>query len=69
MMARLIGAAKNTPDMPAFTVEKMAVNCHHNYVNVETHFGKTVYLTRKGAVRDYFQFSLNVLIRFIAILY
>ena len=29
----------------------MAVNCHHNYVNTEKHFGQTVLLTRKGAVR------------------
>jgi len=26
------------------------VNCHHNYVNRETHFGKKVYVTRKGAL-------------------
>jgi len=28
----------------------MAVNCHHNYVSKERHFGKDVLLTRKGAV-------------------
>ncbi|MEY2688312.1 MAG: hypothetical protein RL375_2510 [Pseudomonadota bacterium] len=27
-----------------------AVNCHHNYVQREHHFGQDVYLTRKGAV-------------------
>ncbi len=27
-----------------------AVNCHHNYVQRETHFGREVWLTRKGAV-------------------
>ncbi|STX28193.1 replication factor C subunit (activator I) [Legionella beliardensis] len=26
------------------------VNCHHNYVSEERHFGKQVYITRKGAV-------------------
>lgn len=31
-------------------VNKM-INCHHNYVDVETHFGENVYVTRKGAVR------------------
>jgi tRNA-splicing ligase RtcB len=31
------------------TVE--AVNCHHNYVERENHFGANVWLTRKGAVR------------------
>ena len=28
-----------------------AVNCHHNYVAKEHHFGKNVFITRKGAVR------------------
>ena len=28
-----------------------AVNCHHNYVALENHFGRNVYVTRKGAVR------------------
>jgi len=27
-----------------------AVNCHHNYVQKEMHFGEEVYVTRKGAV-------------------
>lgn len=29
----------------------MAINCHHNYVERENHFGKNVLVTRKGAVR------------------
>ena len=29
----------------------LSVNCHHNYAEQETHFGKSVYVTRKGAVR------------------
>jgi tRNA-splicing ligase RtcB len=36
---------------PNLTTEEMAVNCHHNYVVKERHFGKDVWLTRKGAVR------------------
>ena len=36
---------------PAVTVDEVAVNCHHNYVNTEKHFGETVLVTRKGAVR------------------
>jgi tRNA-splicing ligase RtcB len=28
----------------------VAVNCHHNYVQKEEHFGEAVWLTRKGAV-------------------
>ncbi|MCC6329349.1 MAG: RtcB family protein [Acidobacteria bacterium] len=26
------------------------VNCHHNYVSIEEHFGEKVYVTRKGAI-------------------
>ena len=36
---------------PDLTTGEMAVNCHHNYVTQEHHFGKDVWLTRKGAVR------------------
>jgi tRNA-splicing ligase RtcB len=28
----------------------VAVNCHHNYVSVEEHYGEKLYVTRKGAV-------------------
>lgn len=31
--------------------DEVAVNCYHNYVAREQHFGKSVWLTRKGAVR------------------
>jgi tRNA-splicing ligase RtcB len=37
--------------LPAFKCDRHAVNCHHNYVERETHFGAQVWLTRKGAVR------------------
>jgi tRNA-splicing ligase RtcB len=36
---------------PDLVTTEEAVNCHHNYVTREKHFGKDVYLTRKGAVR------------------
>ncbi len=35
---------------PNFEITKEAINCHHNYVSVEEHFGEQVYLTRKGAI-------------------
>lgn len=35
----------------AFTCDVEAVNCHHNYVAQEHHFGSDVLVTRKGAVR------------------
>jgi tRNA-splicing ligase RtcB len=37
--------------LPQFQVTSEAVNCHHNYVEREKHFGKQVWLTRKGAIR------------------
>ncbi|MDQ5849101.1 MAG: RtcB family protein, partial [Pseudomonadota bacterium] len=37
--------------LPAFEVTTQAVNCHHNYVERETHYGEQVWLTRKGAIR------------------
>ena len=35
----------------SFTLTKEAINCHHNYVAIEEHFGERVYITRKGAIR------------------
>ena len=34
-----------------FTAHLEAVNCHHNYISREHHFGENVWVTRKGAVR------------------
>lgn len=36
---------------PTFAITAEAVNCHHNYVAQEHHFGKNIFVTRKGAVR------------------
>ena len=47
MDAVLLVLKKHFPD---FECTEEAVNCHHNYVNKEKHFGKHVWLTRKGAV-------------------
>jgi len=33
-----------------FSLTKEAINCHHNYISRETHFGESVYVTRKGAI-------------------
>ena len=37
--------------LPSFEVTDEAVNCHHNYVERESHYGEKVWLTRKGAIR------------------
>ncbi len=49
MMQAVIAAARNVIGKP-FSAELEAVNCHHNYVQRETHFGAEVWITRKGAV-------------------
>jgi len=36
--------------LPEFEVTGEAINCHHNYVQQEKHFGERVYVTRKGAI-------------------
>ena len=37
--------------LPPFSVTSEVVNCHHNYVSVEHHYGADVFVTRKGAIR------------------
>jgi tRNA-splicing ligase RtcB len=37
--------------LPEFDVASEVVNCHHNYVTMEHHFGDDVWVTRKGAIR------------------
>jgi len=49
MMKQVIEAAKTVLAKP-FRSHLEAVNCHHNYVQKERHFGEDVYVTRKGAV-------------------
>lgn len=49
MMESVIAAARRIIARP-FVADVEAVNCHHNYVQRETHFGREVLVTRKGAV-------------------
>ncbi len=49
MMQRVIAATKTVITKP-FKSHLEAVNCHHNYVSRETHFGEDILVTRKGAV-------------------
>jgi tRNA-splicing ligase RtcB len=51
MMAATIDALRATGLLPEFTAHLEAVNCHHNYVSFEHHYGANVIVTRKGAVR------------------
>jgi tRNA-splicing ligase RtcB len=51
MMAAVFEALQHGKLLPKFSHGEMAVNCHHNYVQQEQHFGAEVFVTRKGAVR------------------
>jgi tRNA-splicing ligase RtcB len=49
MMEAVLGVLRGV--FPDLVTTQEAVNCHHNYVTRERHFGKDVFVTRKGAVR------------------
>jgi tRNA-splicing ligase RtcB len=48
MMRRVVAALE--PHVPPFKLDGEAINCHHNYVAQESHFGHKLYVTRKGAI-------------------
>ena len=48
MMRMVVKALQN--ELPPFIATKEAINCHHNYVQKETHYGADVFITRKGAI-------------------
>lgn len=49
MMNHTLAAMAKVLKQPFSSVQE-AVNCHHNYVQQETHFGEQILVTRKGAV-------------------
>ena len=48
MMQMIVEVLK--PLLPPFRLQSEAINCHHNYVTAETHFGEKLLITRKGAI-------------------
>lgn len=50
MLEATLSAIQKVLKRKAFVTEK-AIQCHHNYVAKETHFGQEVLVTRKGAIR------------------
>jgi tRNA-splicing ligase RtcB len=50
MLEAVLGALRSVPALPPFTLGAEAVDCHHNYVAREHHFGADVWVTRKGAI-------------------
>ncbi|WPB73952.1 RtcB family protein [Archangium violaceum] len=51
MLRSVVETLKASGELPEFELTEAAVNCHHNYVAREHHYGKNVFVTRKGAVR------------------
>ena len=51
MMQAILGAVRSTQLLPDFEARVEIINCHHNYVELEQHYGENVFVTRKGAVR------------------
>ena len=51
MMETIVRAVRESGVVPPFDAEVKAINCHHNYVSRESHYGENVLITRKGAVR------------------
>jgi tRNA-splicing ligase RtcB len=51
MMDAVVNAMRTSGEVPPFETTDEMVNCHHNYVAVENHYGENVFVTRKGAVR------------------
>jgi tRNA-splicing ligase RtcB len=51
MMEHIVEALQKLDCLPDFECHKKMVNCHHNYVAIENHYGEKVFVTRKGAVR------------------
>jgi tRNA-splicing ligase RtcB len=51
MMGAILDALRDSGILPPFDATSVVVNCHHNYVAWESHYGENVLVTRKGAVR------------------
>ncbi len=51
MMRQVLTAVAKSLGRDDISSEQVAVNCHHNYIEKENHFGRNVWITRKGAVR------------------
>lgn len=50
MMENIIHALR-LKFFPQLLTNDIAVNCHHNYISIENHYGENVIVTRKGAVK------------------
>jgi tRNA-splicing ligase RtcB len=51
IMQQIVGAVRAAGEVRPFVAELKAIDCHHNYVARERHYGQNILVTRKGAVR------------------
>jgi len=51
MMEQIVEAVRYSGEVRPFVAHVQAINCHHNYVARERHYGQNIFVTRKGAVR------------------
>lgn len=49
ILLRVLEALSQT--LPPFRTQGAVISCHHNYTQIECHYGENVYVTRKGAIR------------------
>jgi tRNA-splicing ligase RtcB len=49
MMDRVVAAIERHMDEPVSRLEE--INCHHNFTEQEVHFGRSLWVSRKGAIR------------------
>ncbi len=54
MMNRLLKSFNRMFNKDKAFRPEIAVNCHHNYVGIETHYDEEVFVTRKGAINAEF---------------
>lgn len=50
MLSAVLDVLRKEIPVP-FGITEEAINCHHNYVVQENHFGKNLWVTRKGAIK------------------
>lgn len=50
MMSRVLGAVREALGREDIVETETAINCHHNYISRENHYGSNVIVTRKGAI-------------------
>lgn len=51
MLVNVIDAIRKAMPGVPFELTSEAINCHHNYISRESHYGRNAWVTRKGAIR------------------